>query len=543
MVQKIGHQMFTPPPKLDQPTGDERSYEMSFREPAPPAENRASDTQNVTGAFPHRRESDADVRHNRLTSARRASPATLGVRPIDGPRRRPRVRRASRVRFVLGCADVLAAVVALVAIDTLYPDDAVLAPESLALVPAILLLARILGLYHKDDVRLRQTALDDAPALFQLATLYALAVWVTRHATVASALSGAHVMTLLILFFSSAICLRMLARAVARRTLSPERCLAIGEAGTAQRLARALVAAAHNSRVVASIECDSDGSEQATFSDLSEPMNLARIVDAEDIDRLLVAPRYPDVGHVLSLVHAAKAVGIRVTLVPFLGEIVGASAELESVGGVSMLGLPQLDLSTSARVIKRGMDLLGALIGLVLLSPLIALTTAMIKLDSPGPVLFRQVRMGRDGQTFEIVKFRTMVDGADAQKAELTTLNEAVGLFKMADDPRITRVGRFLRRTSLDELPQLWNVIRGDMSLVGPRPLIEDEDAKVSGWFRHRLQLQPGVTGPWQVLGSARIPLDDMMRIDYLYVANWSLWGDIKILLQTIPYVLARRGM
>ena len=317
----------------------------------------------------------------------------------------------------------------------------------------------------------------------------------------------------------------------------------VGETGTAQRLARALSAAAQNARVVASIECDSAKSEQTTFSDLSEAANLARVVDTEGIDRLLVAPRYPDIGHVLSLVHTAKSIGVRVTLVPFLGEIVGASAELESVGGVSMLGLPHLDLSRSARIIKRGMDLIGAWVALAVAAPFIAVMAALIKLDSPGPVLFHQVRTGRTAPKFEILKFRTMVDGADSQKSKLTSRNEAVGLFKIADDPRVTSVGRFLRKTSLDELPQLWNVIRGEMSLVGPRPLIEDEDAKVVGWFRHRLQLQPGMTGPWQVLGSARIPLDDMIRIDYLYVANWSLWGDIKILLQTIPYVLARRGM
>ncbi|MBV9802450.1 MAG: sugar transferase, partial [Solirubrobacterales bacterium] len=225
------------------------------------------------------------------------------------------------------------------------------------------------------------------------------------------------------------------------------------------------------------------------------------------------------------------------------GEIVGASAELESVGGVSMLGLPQLDLSRSARIIKRGTDVIGASVGFVVAAPLIALIALLIKLDSRGPVLFHQRRTGRDGKQFPIVKFRTMVVDADSQKAQLTSLNEAVGLFKIAADPRVTRMGRLLRKTSLDELPQLWNVIRGDMSLVGPRPLIEDEDAKVVGLFRHRLHLQPGMTGPWQVLGSARIPLEDMIRIDYLYVANWSLWGDIKILLQTIPYILARRGM
>jgi len=491
----------------------------------------------------HRRE---QLRHDRLH--RRAVPGAaarddLQLPLVEGPLRGSAMRRAARIRGMLSSADLAAALLTLVAIDALYPGAGLLTPETFALCPAILLLAWTLGLYHKDEVRLRQTSLDDAPALFQLATLYALGIWVTRHATVEEGLSGSHVMTVLVGFFAGALCLRAVGRGVARRVLSPERCLVVGEVGTAQRLSRALRAAAHNARVVASIECDSAKAEQMTFSDLSRAENLTRVVETERVERLVVAPRYPDIGHVLSLVHTAKSIGVRVTLVPFLGEIVGASAELESVGGVSMLGLPQLDLSRSARIIKRGMDLIGAWVVLAVAAPFVAVTAALIKLDSPGPVLFRQVRTGRDGARFGILKFRTMVDGADSQKTQLGSRNEAIGLFKIADDPRVTRVGRFLRRTSLDELPQLWNVIRGDMSLVGPRPLIEDEDAKVVGWFRHRLHLQPGMTGPWQVLGSARIPLDDMMRIDYLYVANWSLWGDIKILLQTVPYVLARRGM
>lgn len=462
---------------------------------------------------------------------------------VEGPLRPSAERRVARVRGVLACADVMAALGTLVAIDALYPGSALLTPETLALVLPMLILARILGLYHKDEVRLHQTSLDDAPALFQLATLYALGVWVTRHATATGGVTGAHIMTLLVGFFAAALCLRAAGRRLARQMLAPERCLVVGETGIAQRLGRALGAAAQNARVVASIECDSAKAEQLTISDLSQATNLKQVVDAEEVDRIVIAPRYPDIGHVLSLVHTAKAIGVRVTLVPFLGEIVGASAELESVGGVSMLGLPRLDLSRSARIIKRGMDLIGASVGLALVAPAIAVTAALVKLDSRGPALFRQVRTGRDGSRFEILKFRTMVDGADSQKTQLGSRNEAIGLFKIAEDPRVTRVGRFLRKTSLDELPQLWNVIRGDMSLVGPRPLIVDEDAKVVGWFRHRLHLQPGMTGPWQVLGSARIPLEDMIRIDYFYVANWSLWGDIKILLQTIPYVLARRGM
>ncbi|MBA2516777.1 MAG: sugar transferase, partial [Solirubrobacterales bacterium] len=162
---------------------------------------------------------------------------------------------------------------------------------------------------------------------------------------------------------------------------------------------------------------------------------------------------------------------------------------------------------------------------------------------SAGPVFFRQTRVGRDGDHFEMLKFRSMVDGADALKAQLHTLNESDGLFKMANDPRVTRIGRLLRASSLDELPQLLNVLKGDMSLVGPRPLVLDEDALVHGWHRRRLHLTPGMTGPWQVLGSRQVPLHDMVKIDYMYIANWSFWIDFKILLRTVMHVLRRAGV
>jgi lipopolysaccharide/colanic/teichoic acid biosynthesis glycosyltransferase len=192
---------------------------------------------------------------------------------------------------------------------------------------------------------------------------------------------------------------------------------------------------------------------------------------------------------------------------------------------------------------KRVFDVVGATLGLIAVAPLFAAIVASIRLDSRGPVFFRQTRVGQGGRHFEILKFRSMCDDAEERKADLLHLNETSGLFKIGDDPRITRVGRFLRKTSLDELPQLINVWRGDMSLVGPRPLVLDEDARVAGFDRARLVLTPGMTGHWQILGSARIPMEEMVGIDYLYVANWSLWTDVKILLRTVPYVLGRRGM
>ena len=148
------------------------------------------------------------------------------------------------------------------------------------------------------------------------------------------------------------------------------------------------------------------------------------------------------------------------------------------------------------------------------------------------------------GKRFQMLKFRTMVPDAEAMKEWLRHRNEAQeGLFKIAEDPRVTRVGRCCVSSALDELPQLWNIVRGEMSLVGPRPLVLDEDQRIEGWHRRRLELMPGMTGPWQILGPARVPLREMVAIDYLYVANWSLWTDIKILLRTIPHVLGRKGL
>jgi exopolysaccharide biosynthesis polyprenyl glycosylphosphotransferase len=243
-------------------------------------------------------------------------------------------------------------------------------------------------------------------------------------------------------------------------------------------------------------------------------------------------------------VRTLKAVGVRVSVLPRILEVVGSAVEFDELHGVTLMGVRRFDLTRSSAAVKRAFDVIGASAALIAVAPLMALIALAIKLDSRGPVFFRQLRVGQDGERFRMFKFRTMVPEADELKASLRQLNEAKeGLFKIARDPRITRVGRFLRRSALDELPQLFDVLRGEMSLVGPRPLVVDEDECVRGWYRRRLELMPGMTGPWQILGPARVPLQEMVAIDYLYVANWSLWADLKILLRTVPFVFARRGL
>jgi exopolysaccharide biosynthesis polyprenyl glycosylphosphotransferase len=259
--------------------------------------------------------------------------------------------------------------------------------------------------------------------------------------------------------------------------------------------------------------------------------------------RVIVAPGDTDSETTVQLVSRAKSLGVNVTIMPRLAEVVGSSVAFDHLDGIPMLGVRRFGLSRSSWAVKRAVDVAGGLFGIVVLAPLFAILAAAIKLDSHGPVLYRQVRVGREGRRFTMLKFRSMVDGAHAQREALRTQGDGDGLFKLAADPRVTRIGRFIRRTSLDELPQLINVLRGEMSLVGPRPLVVDEDVQVQGLDRSRLHLTPGMTGHWQVLGSARIPMAEMVAIDYLYVANWSLWTDIKILLRTVPHVLGRRGL
>lgn len=213
----------------------------------------------------------------------------------------------------------------------------------------------------------------------------------------------------------------------------------------------------------------------------------------------------------------------------------------------------QLDVSLGQRLtralqvvqhgIKRGFDLLASLVGLLMISPLLLLIALLIKLTSPGPVLYTSERIGKDNQPFGMYKFRTMVVNADAQRDALRQAANLEGqLFKLENDPRVTALGRILRATSLDELPQLLNVVRGEMSLVGPRPLPPDESAMFKAPYTVRFQVFPGITGIWQVSGRSNISFDRLCQLEFQYVTRWNLLSDLRILLQTVPAVLKSRG-
>jgi len=462
----------------------------------------------------------------------------------EGPSDAAIKRRDSRYRRSLAVADVASAGTAL------YLGASVLGEDRLTwwwllVLPIVVLVSKTIRLYDRDEYRLGKTTLDEAPVLFQLATMYALVVWLAGDAVVDGFLGRDQVLGLWGLFFVLMLAFRSLARRFSRARTSVERCLVVGDPRAADRLQASFeTGACCNAMVVGRVSLPNERRRDARTAEIGRVDTLGLVLAEHDVDRVVIAPLTSDSEEILHAIRLVKSMGIKVSVLPRLFEVIGSSVEFDHVEGIQMLGVRRGGLSLSSWVLKRVMDVAGASLGLLVLSPVLLGVALAIKLTSPGPVLFRQPRIGRDGKVFHILKFRSMVRDADARKDALRESNEAGGgLFKMADDPRITSVGRFIRRMSIDELPQLVNVLKGEMSLVGPRPLVPDEDERIDGWHRTRLDLDPGMTGFWQVSGSSRIPLPEMVKMDYLYGANWSLWLDIKILLRTVPYALSRRGL
>jgi exopolysaccharide biosynthesis polyprenyl glycosylphosphotransferase len=444
------------------------------------------------------------------------------------------VRRRERIfRWSLATADMVGAAVAVFVSITLSADER-LRPTYLLVMPITALMAKLQGLYDRDELVIHKSTLDEVPRLVNLATLLALLVWLARHMLVIGVPSTEDLLWLWICLLASITAARAVARVIAGRLSPSERCFVVGDRRMVDRI-RSRLAESANAEVVGSILPDK--------IDITDT-GLLLLMDRHQAHRIIVAVGHSlDEEQTLNLVRAAKGIGLRVTVVPSILAVVGSSVVFDDLWGLEVLGIRRFGLSRSSDALKRAFDLVGAGLGLLVLSPVLALIGLIVKFDSRGPVLFRQPRIGRNGEPFTILKFRTMVDGAEEMKAELRSRNETEGLFKMVDDPRMTRRGKRLRRSSLDELPQLFNVLRGEMSLVGPRPLVLDEDAMITGFDRRRLALTPGMTGHWQILGAARLPLHEMVKLDYLYVANWSLWSDVKILLRTGSYVARRRGM
>jgi exopolysaccharide biosynthesis polyprenyl glycosylphosphotransferase len=403
----------------------------------------------------------------------------------------------------------------------------------------------VYGLYERQTRAMAPRSFDEVAPLFHALLAGSLAWLLIAQALqkatdwfVFSALEAA-------IFVSLAVVLVPLGRAFVRswvlpRFVRPRRALIVGAGSEGRLVQRKLEAHPEFGLQVVGFVDDERGPDVLAHTD-----ELARLVDTLEIDWVLLASRTAPTDAMLDLVRAVRRPDVHLSIVPSFSELFASNATIEDLEGIPVVSLPPMRLSRSVRTIKRAFDILASGLGLLVLSPVLAACALAIRLDGPGPVLFRQPRHGRGGSTFHILKFRTMVDGAEAQRMAMAALNEMEGagpLFKMREDPRITRVGARLRKWSLDELPQLINVLRGEMSLVGPRPFVIHESEQITGWAGRRLDTTPGITGLWQVLGRNDIPFEEMVKLDYVYVTNWSLWWDIKILLRTIPTVLGRKG-
>jgi exopolysaccharide biosynthesis polyprenyl glycosylphosphotransferase len=529
---------------------DARCAEQALR--ARPYELQASSI-NVTV-------SQAQSQHDHVQRPRQPTHAdlpALSVAWADGPTRAGS-RRGRLVRCALLLSDLVGLLGAFAVSQLAFagggPEDHVRTVGEIVLFLATLPLwvaaARFYGLYDRDEERTNHSTLDELTGVFHLVTIGTLLLLAAAWLTGAADPNLPKLATFWITAVAAISAARAIARALCRRCPAyVQRALIVGAGEVGRLIAHKLRRhPEYGVQVAGFVDARPAAAGPESPPLLGTLEELPKVIREQGVERVIVAfPENPD-ATTLQAVRALRHTNVRVDIVPRLFEVLSPRADVHTIEGLPVVGLRPARLSRPARAVKRTADVMLSGAALLVLTPLFAVVAAAIKVDSRGPVLFRQLRMGMGGQPFRIYKFRTMVPDADALKPSLDHLNKHrhrwdgdPRMFKIAGDPRVTRVGAVLRRYSLDELPQLLNVLRGEMSLVGPRPLVLDEDDHVRHWGRRRLNCMPGITGPWQVLGASDIPFEEMLSLDYLYVTEWSLLDDFKWMARTVPAVFRVR--
>ncbi len=468
-------------------------------------------------------------------------------------------RRGWLVRRALVAADVagllLAYLLAKVVVSGSEPNNPSL--EILVLVLAIaafIVGAKMYGLYERDEETVDHSTVDEVVGVFHLVTLgawfYFLAAWAlgTQDPHVARLVS----FWLFAVFFVTSF--RGLARAAARRSpLYLQNTIILGAGHIGQLAARKLVQhPEYGINLVGFVDAHPRDRRQELehLALLGEPEQLGEIIELFDVERVIIA--FSDATHeeLLETIRELRKHGVQIDIVPRLFEIVGPKAGIHTLEGLALVGLPPVSVSRSSRLLKRALDILVAVPMLIVFAPLMAVIAICIKLDSSGPVLFRQQRLGYEMRPFTVLKFRTMRAETDQdvhrRYIETTVTHQASpnanGLYKLDRGDAVTRVGRFLRKTSLDELPQLFNVLAGEMSLVGPRPCLDYETEGFAEHHYERFLLPPGLTGLWQVTARARSTFGEALDMDVAYVRGWSLSLDLRLILKTPLSLLRMRA-
>jgi exopolysaccharide biosynthesis polyprenyl glycosylphosphotransferase len=469
-------------------------------------------------------------------------------RPLDALARASASRPESTLRRLLALADCLAIVAALLAAffvgSTARPSGSQLALGLLS-IPVWIVLFKLYGLYDRDGNRVSHSTVDDVPWTFHALVVGGLGLFLAYKALPVEALTFAQGVTFFVVGWLGLLSARAGARKLSAVATAPERVILVGRGSLSRLLVDKirrhpeyrleLIGYIDDSRLAADSEAD--------LPCLGRSEELERICAERAVDRVIVVTPALEGDALADVIRRTMGLSVRVSVIPHVVDVLGPSVEIDDVEGVTVLGINPPALTRSSRFLKRAMDFVIASTVLLVALPVMAVVAVLVKATSPGPILYSQERIGRAGRRFRIRKFRTMVQDAEDKAEELRQFSAHSAWLLLEHDPRITRIGGFLRHTSMDELPQLWNVITGDMSLVGPRPMPPDVDELISGWGRRRLDLTPGVTGLWQVLGRTDIPFEEMLKLDYLYVTNWSLWRDARLLIQTLPVVLRRRGV
>src|SRR2546430_4949071 len=514
---------------------DRRDGNRRFQRPGPKADKAA----DIERRMAHRL-AELELERDERELTRNADEAAPTIR--EGSQRPAVMDRDALRRRLLALADMSAAALGLTAAIVVGGGSPRIGV--IATLPLIVLLAKVIGLYDRDQHVLHKATLEEVPRLLNLVLVTVLLAWLLNRVLSTGVITKPSLLVLAAVQIVARSAPRSVARRVALHMTPPERILVLGTGEETARIREKLCAVSPvKAEVVGRVPITYESRRERSEEVLGILPELDYVLRAHGIDRVVICPHDERSSEMLDTVRLVKALGAKVSVFPRLFEVIGSSVEVDELGGLTLLGLRASKLTKSSVFLKRAFDVSAAALGLFLLAPLFGAIALAIKITSPGPVFFRQRRVGRGRAIFDMLKIRTMYDGAEGHKRHLLHRNEADGFFTIADDPRVTPLGRWLRRRSFDQLPQLINVLSGEMSLVGPRPLVDEEDARIEGWFRRRLDVTPGMTGAWQVLGSSRIPLSDMITIDYLYRTNWSLWLDLKILLRTVPHVLNRRGL